>query len=147
MRLPPPLVLLFGLLSSTLATATAPRSLDAAPVLHFTLTRRGGKFSPTESAVDYVNLTSLVQELEKTEARFNLTKREVKGNKLVRKAKTNDAGGDDSNALMGEVAIDGIWQAPSSYQETRRRLLIHDCLVAGMRRSRLGTHHKKLRWT
>ena len=106
MRLPPTLVLLSGLLSSTLATATAPRSLDSAPVLHFTLTRRGGKFSPTKSAVDYVNLTYLVQELEKTEARFNLTKREVKGNKLVRKAKSNDVGG---NALMGEVAIDGIW--------------------------------------
>ena len=109
MHLITPLVLLSGLLSSTLATATAPRSLDVAPVLHFTLTRRGGKFSPTEFARDYVNLTYLAQELEKTEARFNLTKREVKGNKLVRKAKSNDAGGKDSSALMGEVAVDGIW--------------------------------------
>ena len=105
----PPLVLLSGLLSYTLATAQALRSPDTAPALHFTLTRRGGKFSPTEFALDYVNLTYLAQELEKTEARFNLTKREVKGNKLVRKAKSNDAGGKDSNALMGEVATDGIW--------------------------------------
>ena len=109
MHLLPPLVLLSGLLSSTLANATTPRSPDAAPALHFTLTRRGGKFSPTEFAVDYVNLTYLAQELEKTEARFNLTKREVKGNKLVRKPKSNDVGGKDSNALMGEVATDGIW--------------------------------------
>ena len=109
MHLLPPLVLLSGLLSSTLATANTPRSLDADPVLHFTLTRRGGKFSPTEFALDYVNLTYLAQELENTEARFNLTKREVKGNKLVRKAKSNDAGGKESNALMGEVATDGSW--------------------------------------
>ena len=109
MHLPPSLVLLSGLLSSTLATATAPRSLDAAPVLHFTLTRRGGKFAPTEFALDHVNLTYLAQELERTEARFNLTKREVKGNKLVRKPKSNDVGGKDSNALMGEVATEGNW--------------------------------------
>lgn len=109
MHILPLLVLTSGLLSSTLATAPTPRSLSTAPVLHFTLTRRGGKFSPTEFARDYVNLTYLAQELETTEARFNLTKREVKGNKLVRKAKSNDVGGRDPNALMGEVAADGIW--------------------------------------
>lgn len=103
------LALTSGLLSSTLATKPALRSLDTAPVLHFTLTRRGGKFAPTEFARDYVNLTYLAQELEKTEARFNLTQREVKGNKLVRKAKSNDVGGRDPSRLMGEVAADGIW--------------------------------------
>ena len=106
MHLLPTLVLLSGLLSSTLATAPAPRSLGTAPVLHFTLTRRGGKFSPTEFKRDYVNLTYLALELEKTEARFNLTKRQVKGNKLVRKAKSDER---DPNALMGEVATDGTW--------------------------------------
>ena len=98
-----------GFLSSTLATSPAPRSFDTAQVLHFTLTRRGGKFAPTEFARDYVNLTYLAQKLEKTEVRFNLTEREVKGNKLVRKAKSNEVGGKDPNALMGEVAADGIW--------------------------------------
>lgn len=103
------LALASTLLSSTLATNPALRSLDIAPVLHFTLTRRGGKFAPTEFTRDYVNLTYLAQELEKTEDRFNLTKREVKGNKLVRKAKSNEVGGRDPSALMGEVAADGIW--------------------------------------
>ena len=103
------LALVSGLLSYTLATAPALRSPDTAPVLHFTLTRRGGKFAPTEFARDYVNLTYLAQELEKTEARFNRTKREVKGNKLVRKAKSNEVGGRESSGLMGELAADGIW--------------------------------------
>ena len=109
MYLLPLLTFTSGLLSYTLATAPALPSLDTAPVLHFTLTRRGGKFAPTEFARDYVNLTYLAQELEKTEARFNLTKREVKGNKLVRKAKSNEVGGRDPSGLMGEVAADGIW--------------------------------------
>ncbi len=109
MHLLSPLAFTLGLLSSTLATALASRSLDNAAVLHFTLTRRGGKFAPTEFARDYVNLTYLAQELEKTEARFNLTKREVKGNKLVRKAKSNEVGGIDPSGLMGEVALDGTW--------------------------------------
>lgn len=109
MHLLPLLTLTSGLLSYTLASAPALRSLDTAPVLHFTLTRRGGKFAPTEFARDYVNLTYLAEELEKTEARFNLTKREVKGNKLVRKAKNNEVGGRDPSALMGEVAADGVW--------------------------------------
>ncbi|KAL9070050.1 MAG: hypothetical protein Q9161_005106 [Pseudevernia consocians] len=111
MYLLPLLALMSGLLSYTLATAPALRSPDTAPVLHFTLTRRGGKFAPTEFARDYVNLTYLAQELEKTEARFNRTKREVKGNKLVRKAKSNEVGGRDPSGLMGELAADGIWYA------------------------------------
>ena len=98
-----------GLLSATLATNPVARSVDTASVLHFPLTRRGGKLAPTEFALDYVNLNFLAQELEKTEARFNLTQREVKGNKLIRKAKSNDAGGRDSSSLMGEVAVEGIW--------------------------------------
>ena len=109
MHILPFLVLLSGLWSPTLVAVSTPRSLDTDPVLHFTLTRRGGTFSPTEFARDYANLTYLAQELEKTEARFNLTKREVKGNKLVRKAKNNNADGRDPDALMGEVATGGTW--------------------------------------
>lgn len=85
------------------------RSLDTAPVLHFTLTRRGGTFSPTEFGRDEINLIYLLQELEKTEARFNLTQRQVKGNKLVRTAKGE--GGKQEGNLMGDVAGDGIWLA------------------------------------
>lgn len=103
------LVFLVTLKHSALVSTSILRSLDNAPVLHFTLTRRGGKFAPTEYGRDYVNLTYLVQELETTEARFNLTKREVKGNKLIRKAKGDGGGGRTEGALMGEVASDGIW--------------------------------------
>ena len=103
------LAIITVLLPSTLATEPVLRSLNTAPALHFTLTRRGGKFAPTEFGRDYVNLTYLAQELDKTEARFNLTKREVKGNKLVRKAKSDEGGGRDRNALMGELAVDGTW--------------------------------------
>lgn len=108
----PTLVQLFPVIvaCTTFATASPPilRSLDNAPVLHFTLTRRGGKFAPTEFAKDFVNMTYLGQELEKTEARFNLTQRQVKGNKLVRKAKS-EGGGKEEGGLMGSVAEDGIW--------------------------------------
>lgn len=80
------------------------RSLDSAPVLHFTLARRDGAINATEYLQDYVNLEYLAKEIERTESRFNLTKREVKGNKLVRKAKVKDDG-----LLMGDVAGSGIW--------------------------------------
>ena len=112
-------VLGLGLLSLTLAIPPTLHSPNATQVLHFTLTRRGGKFAPTEFARDYVNLTYLAQELEKREDRFNLTKREIKGNKLVRKAKSNGVGGRDANALMGQVALDGIWSVPSIHPRER----------------------------
>lgn len=85
------------------------RSLDVAPVFHFTLTRRGGNFAATEWTKDYVNLTYLTQEVEKIEDRFNLTQRVVKGNKLVRKAKIDGTKGSDEGALMGKIAEDGLW--------------------------------------
>lgn len=85
------------------------RSLDAAPVLHFTLARRGGSFAATEWTKDFVNLTYLTQELERVEARFDLTRRVVKGNKLVRQAKTDGIKGSDEGALMGNIAEDGSW--------------------------------------
>ena len=83
-------------------------ALDTAPVLHFTLARRGGVVNTTAFVKDYVNLPNLLRNLEKAEARFNLTKREVEGNKLVRKAK--DLGGKGGEGvLMGEVAAEGVW--------------------------------------
>ena len=91
------------------ATPTVLRSLDIAPVVHFTLTRRGGKFPPTEVGHDHVDLGYLSQQLERTEARFNLTQRQVAGNKLVRKAKGAPAGSGNEGDLMGDVAAEGTW--------------------------------------
>jgi len=94
------------LLHNTVTATAVLRSLDNAPVQHFTITRRGGKFEPTIFGRDYVNMTYLAQELEKTEGRYNLTQREVKGNKLIRKAKSSGSGGRD---LTKQVATEGIW--------------------------------------
>ena len=111
-------------LSLTVATAPVLRSLDNAPVLHFTLFRRGGNFAPIEQACDYVNMTYLAQELEKTESRFNLTQRAVKGNKLVRKAKSNGFGSEEKGLTMGEETTDGIWYMSLSNHFPRQCSLI-----------------------
>ena len=92
--------------SIAVTTSSVLRSLDNAPVVHFTLTRRGGKLAPTENGRDSVNLSYLAGQLERTEARFDLTQRQVQGNKLVRKAKDS---GKNQGVLMGKVAEDGIW--------------------------------------
>ena len=131
-------------LSLTVATAPVLRSLDNAPVLHFTLFRRGGKFAPIEHTYDYVNMTYLAQELEKTESRFNLTQREVKGNKLVRKAKSNGFGSEENGLTMGEKTTDGIWYVNRPPPLSTARLT--PCAV-GTRGSKLATHHRKLTWT
>lgn len=83
------------------ATALTPEP----PVLHFTIARRGGAF-PTENIA---NLTFLTDELARAEARFNLTRREVRGNKLIRKAKERDVGGKEDGNLMGELGLAGRW--------------------------------------
>lgn len=87
------------------------QSLDDAPVLHFTLSRRGGAFAGTVPKDDWVDLAYLAQELDRTECRFNLTKREAMGNKLVRKAKADETGGKEGSALMGDIATNGTWYA------------------------------------
>ncbi|KAI9879838.1 MAG: hypothetical protein M1830_006861 [Pleopsidium flavum] len=97
--------------SPLLSHATALSSVP--PVLHFTIARRGGAF-PTENVA---NLTFLAEELEKAEARFNLTRREVRGNKLVRKAKERDVGGKEEGSLMGNLGLDGRWFAKISIGE------------------------------
>ena len=86
------------------------RSFDTSPVLHYLLNRRGGAFSPTIFVEDNVNFTHLEYELARAESRYNLTKREVKGNRLVRKPKS--VGGSGSNVegqLLGDLALDGAW--------------------------------------
>ena len=105
------------LLPATLASPSVLRSLDAAPVLHFTLTRRGGTFAFNDDTInsledprhELTNLTLLAEELGKVEARFNQTKREVKGNKLIRKAKDAGAGGLGGGTLMGDIGANGVW--------------------------------------
>ena len=96
-------------LPSSASLQTAVRSLNTVPALHFTLARRGGGFAASEWLKDYVNMTYLIDELAKTEGRYNLTRRVVKGNKLVRKAKIDGVNGQDERALMGNVADDGLW--------------------------------------
>lgn len=98
-------------LASAITAQSVLESLDDVPVLHFTLNRRGGAFTGTAPSNDWVDLTHLAQELGKTECRYNLTKREAMGNKLVRKAKADNTGGRESNALMGAIATNGSWYA------------------------------------
>lgn len=85
------------------------RSLDSAPVIHFTIARRSGTFEATVPGNDSVEMDFLMEQLKVAEARFNLTRREVKGNKLVRKAKSRAFGGKDDDNLMGDIASNGTW--------------------------------------
>lgn len=136
--------------SSATSAPSVLRSLDTAPVLHFTLNRRGGVFVQTQFFTDYVNLTYLAHELERTESRFNLTKRVVKGNKLVRKAKLDESLHQDGGFLMGKIADNGSWFVNSSYTVSTFSFWQADhcayALIAGMPSSRLASHLKKLRW-
>ena len=102
-------LVLYALVPKTYCSQTVLQSLDEAPVIHYTLSRRGGTFEATEPGNDFVELDILLQQLEKVEATFNLTRREVKGNKLVRKAKFRAEGGKDDDGLMGELASNGTW--------------------------------------
>lgn len=100
---------ILGFASSTPTAQRVLSSLDEATVLHFTLSRRGGPFTAIEPGNDWVNLSYLAEELQRTECRFNLTKREAKGNKLIRKAKADETGGKESSTLMGSIATNGTW--------------------------------------
>ncbi|MCJ1383636.1 hypothetical protein MMC17_006750 [Xylographa soralifera] len=93
------------------------QSLDDVSVLHLTISRRGGPFESFAPGEEIANLTHLAEELKKVEERFNLTRREVKGNKLVRKAKAKGVGGNEVGVLMGEVAGVGNWYAKISMGE------------------------------
>ena len=63
----------------------------------------------TEGLTDVVDLTHLESELAKAEGHYNLTKREVKGNRVVRVVKTDGKGGQTEGRLMGDVANTGTW--------------------------------------
>lgn len=126
------------------------RSLDTASVLHFTLNRHGGAFMGTEFLRDHVNLTYLAQELKRTESRFNLTKRVVKGNRLVRKAKLDEPLRPNGGSLMGKIVDDGLWFVVyynyfSKVNFYELGLCTHT-LIVGMPKSKLASHDKKSRW-
>ena len=103
------LLILCVLSLSSLVCASLIHSLDSVPVIYFTIARRGGAMNATLDAQVNVDFDYLSQELQKTEGRFNLTKREFKGNKLVRKAQSRGAANKAEGLLMGEVALDGLW--------------------------------------
>ncbi|MCJ1313469.1 hypothetical protein MMC25_007147 [Agyrium rufum] len=114
-----PLLTLFFVSSSlcggdTTAAGPSPPPLSSNDhVIHLTLERRGGPFRPFTGDDTIANLTRLQQELRRTEERFTRTKREVKGNKLVRKADQARLGGEigypGEDELMAEVQRDGTW--------------------------------------
>jgi hypothetical protein len=85
------------------------RALDDSPAIHFILQRRGGALNSKIPETGVANFTYLKAELDRIEARYGLTKREVHGNKLVRKARTAGVGGNEMERLMGEVGEQGRW--------------------------------------
>lgn len=103
------ILVLYTLISDTFCSQTILQFLDEAPIIHYTLTRRGGTFEATRPGNDSLEIDFLLRQLEKVETRFNLTRREAKGNKLVRKAKSKAVGGKDDDGLMGELAVNGTW--------------------------------------
>lgn len=104
------LILATSYLASTSAAALpSTQSRDSSTVLHFTLARRGGSFQPFEFGRGIANLTYLNDEVARVKRRYGLTRREVKGNKLVRKPKEKEVGGKEAGKLMSKVAEDGKW--------------------------------------
>lgn len=92
-----------------LAVVADPRSLLCAaqglPVAHLILSRRGGALAGHEPA----NLTHLLQLLHSTERKYARARREVKGNKLVRKWRSKDTGTTRDEQLLSEPGQDGSW--------------------------------------
>jgi len=97
------MILRLSILVLGLALLCASEGLPAA--VHYTIKRRGGAFSPNRLA----NLTFLTEQLHLTEGRFNLTRRAVKGNKVVRVPKESRAGGAEPDQLLGEMGRHGNW--------------------------------------
>lgn len=76
----------------------------ASPVIHYTIERRDGFL-----AGEFANLTQLGQLHEDVERRYSLTRREVKGNRLVRSVISDSNGGDESHQLMSNPGMSGRW--------------------------------------
>jgi hypothetical protein len=75
------------------------------PVAHLTINRRGGALAQHQPA----NLTRLVKLLHDVEGRYSRAKREVKGNKLVRKWRAKSTGATDDEQLLKEPGQEGSW--------------------------------------
>jgi hypothetical protein len=68
--------------------------------------------------VDQVaNLTDLTIQLHDAEARFNITRREMQGNKVIRVPKEKAATIGEVSGLNGEVGRNGTWYAQAEVRE------------------------------
>ncbi|KAL8963231.1 MAG: hypothetical protein Q9193_000482 [Seirophora villosa] len=138
-----------GSIRSTQGAQSILQALDEASVIHFTLRRRGGTFEATRPGNDSVGMDFLLEQLADVEATFNLTRREVRGNKLVRKAKSQSVGGRDDDGLMGEMALNGSWYAsltigqPPQMIDVDLNMLTSDFYVRHTT-SHLGTRYDEL---
>ncbi len=74
-------------------------------VAHLTLNRRGGAVAQHEPA----NLTHLVKLLRDVERRYARAKREVNGNKLVRRWRARSTGSANDEQLLREPGQEGSW--------------------------------------
>lgn len=74
-------------------------------VAHLGLNRRGGALAQHSHA----NLTHLVKLLDNVERRYARAKREVKGNKLVRRWRARSTGTTNDEQLLGEPGQEGSW--------------------------------------
>lgn len=77
------------------------------PAVHYVIERRAGAFAPNWTS----NLPYLAEQLKIAEARFDFTRREVKGNKIVRVPKEKNLGGGVTGKLLGEYGRNGNWYA------------------------------------
>ena len=94
--------------------------IEHPPAVHYTIERRGGPFAPNWTA----NLDYLLNQLKIAEARFNFTRREVKGNKIVRVPKERAVGGGEVGKLMGQFGRNGSWCVESVLHRSGCLLLI-----------------------
>ncbi|KAF1992362.1 hypothetical protein K402DRAFT_416032 [Aulographum hederae CBS 113979] len=107
MRFFSPATILLAFSATITSSSTATRQLP--PGIHFTLSRRGGPFydNGADGNPDFANLTFLAQQLEIAEARFDQTRRVIRGNRVVRVPKQEGRHVDDR--LLGEVGREGSW--------------------------------------
>ena len=98
------------------------RDLDEAPVIHYTLERRDGPFGGTAWPTDRANLTYLQQQIEKTEARFNRTRREYQGNKVIRKALNEESLYSEEDMLFDNVMETGLWFTTLEIGDPRQKV-------------------------
>ena len=109
-----------------------PNVFDEVPALHLPIYRRRGSFESFAPEIgEFVDWTRLKTELDAVRARYNLTRRVIRGNKIVRVSKTieRDVVSEEErsvpkshNGLIGSVGVDGRWRVHSP--ECVQRLLI-----------------------